>query len=134
MPVPDQELRVEPFPKLHHLGLETTFCGIEHYLSSTSSPIYQFLGLKYATIPARFRQSHLCSSYPDITDASHHGPICPQDQQTKSVEETLFGISQLEIPQQDLKQDEFECLNLNITCPGGLTPHSRLPVMLWIHG
>ena len=50
------------------------------------------------------------------------------------MEETLFGISQQEIPQQDLKQDEFECLNLNITCPAGLTPQCRLPVMLWIHG
>ena len=61
-------------------------------------------------------------------------PICPQDKSAKSIEETLFGISQEEIPQQDLKQDEFECLRLNITCPAGLTPHSRLPVMLWIHG
>jgi hypothetical protein len=50
------------------------------------------------------------------------------------MEETLFGISQQEIPQQHLKQDEFECLNLNITCPAGLPPLSRLPVMLWIHG
>lgn len=50
------------------------------------------------------------------------------------MEETLFGISPQEIPQQELKQDEFECLNLNITCPAGLTPLSRLPVMLWIHG
>ena len=153
MPVPDQELRTEPFPKLHHLGLETTFCGIEHYLSSTTTPIHQFLGIKYATIPARFRQSHLCTSYPDITDASHHGyarssasvflfikkillprPICPQDKLARGIEETLFGISQEEIPQQDLKQDEFGCLNLNITCPAGLTPRSRLPVILWIHG
>ena len=61
-------------------------------------------------------------------------PICPQDKLAKSMEETLFGISQQEIPQQDLKQDEFDCLNLNITCPAGLTPLSRLPVMLWIHG
>ena len=50
------------------------------------------------------------------------------------MEETLFGISQQETPQQELKQDEFECLNLNITCPAGLKPLSRLPVMLWIHG
>jgi Carboxylesterase family len=35
---------------------------------------------------------------------------------------------------QNLKQIESECLNLNITCPGGLTRESRLPVMVWIHG
>ena len=64
----------------------------------------------------------------------HHRPICPQDKSATSMEETLFGITQQEIPHQDLRQDEFECLNLNITCPAGLTPLSSLPVMLWIHG
>ena len=46
----------------------------------------------------------------------------------------LFGLHHEEIPRQEFKQDEFECLNLNIICPGGLTPESRVPVMLWIHG
>jgi carboxylesterase type B len=32
------------------------------------------------------------------------------------------------------KQDEFECLNLNITCPADHHSESRLPVMVWIHG
>jgi Carboxylesterase family len=35
---------------------------------------------------------------------------------------------------QNLKQIESECLNLNITCPSGMTRESRLPVMVWIHG
>ncbi|KAF8156994.1 Alpha/Beta hydrolase protein [Crassisporium funariophilum] len=128
------ESQTGPFPKLHHLGLETTFCGIEHKISTPVAPIHQYLGIKYATIPARFRQSRLCTSYPTITDASQHGPICPQLRNSKSIEETLFGIAQEDIPVQNLKQDEFECLNLNITCPAGLTPRSRIPVMLWIHG
>ena len=50
------------------------------------------------------------------------------------MEETLFGIPQAQIPVPDLKQDEFECLNLNVTCPAGLNPLSRIPVMLWVHG
>jgi carboxylesterase type B len=25
-------------------------------------------------------------------------------------------------------------LNLNIICPAGLTPDSKVPVMLWVHG
>ncbi|KAH9477763.1 Lipase 3 [Psilocybe cubensis] len=132
MPVPgsSQEL----YPKHHHLGLEATFCGLEHPLSTPDTPIHQFLGIKYAHIPARFRQSVLCTTYPPIVDASKHGPICPQQRATKSMEETLFGIPLDEIPNQNLKQDEFECLNLNITCPAGLTPDSRLPVMIWVHG
>ncbi|PPQ70233.1 hypothetical protein CVT25_011293 [Psilocybe cyanescens] len=132
MPVPGSSTEI--YPKLHHLGFETTFCGVEHPLSTTDTPIHQYLGIKYATVPARFRQSKLCTSYPPIVDASQHGPICPQTRSTKSMEETLFGIPQDEIPDQHLKQDEFECLNLNITCPAGLTPESRLPVMLWVHG
>jgi carboxylesterase type B len=61
-------------------------------------------------------------------------PICPQLKNIKSVEEALIGVADELIPKQNLKYDEFECLNLNITCPAGLTPQSRLPVMLWLHG
>lgn len=61
-------------------------------------------------------------------------PICPQKRSTKLSEETLFGITPNLTAGPELQQDEFECLNLNITCPGGLTPNSRAPVMLWIHG
>lgn len=61
-------------------------------------------------------------------------PICPQSTNVKSVEEALIGVRDDLVPKQFLKQDEFECLNLNITCPAGLTPQSRLPVMLWLHG
>jgi len=46
----------------------------------------------------------------------------------------MFGLSPDESPTQTFKQNEFECLNLTITCPAGLNSQSRLPVMLWIHG
>lgn len=38
------------------------------------------------------------------------------------------------VPCQVFKQNEFECLNLNITCPADAFPGSRLPVMFFIHG
>jgi len=60
-------------------------------------------------------------------------PVCPQTK-GKTVEEELLGFSDDEFPIQNFKQIESECLNLNITCPGGLTRESRVPVMLWIHG
>lgn len=50
------------------------------------------------------------------------------------MEEELINVSEEDFPPQNFKQIESECLNLNITCPGGLTRDSRLPVMLWIHG
>ena len=60
-------------------------------------------------------------------------PICPQPK-TKGYEEELFGLSEDVIPPQTLKQNEFECLNLNITCPSTAYPGSHLPVMFFVHG
>ncbi|KAH7918253.1 alpha/beta-hydrolase [Leucogyrophana mollusca] len=118
---------------LHHSALETTFRGIEHAVSTPDVPINQFRGIKYAHVPLRFRQSKLYTSYPSIVDATRYGPICPQSNQ-KSFEEELIGLPDSDIPRQVFKQDEFECLNLNITCPAGVHSESRLPVMVWIHG
>ncbi|KAJ7089265.1 Alpha/Beta hydrolase protein [Mycena belliarum] len=128
MPVPS-----EAQPVLLHSGLGTAFYGIQHASSTPATPIHQYRGIKYASIPARFRQSHLVTTLPPKTDASCYGPICPQLQK-KSFEEELFGLGRNDVPQQALEQDEFECLNLNITCPAGLTSQSRVPVMLWVHG
>ncbi len=60
-------------------------------------------------------------------------PICPQPK-GKTNEEELFAFTGAETSAQNFKQIESECLNLNITCPGGLTRESRLPVMVWVHG
>ncbi|KAJ7598572.1 Alpha/Beta hydrolase protein [Mycena floridula] len=120
-----------PRSSFHHSSLETTFHGVIHGISSPEVPILQYRGIKYAYIPARFCQSKLFTSYPVETDATKYGPICPQLKSSKTAEETLFGLDDADIPKQNLKQNELECLNLNITCPAGL---SRLPVMVWIHG
>ncbi|KAJ4468874.1 Alpha/Beta hydrolase protein [Lentinula aciculospora] len=121
-------------PEVQHMVLETVFRGVEHPLSTLNTPIHQYRGIKYASIPARFRQSKVFASYPPLVDASRYGPICPQVKNMNSFEETLFGLNDDDIPKQILKQNEFECLNLNITCPGGLSSQSRLPVMVWVHG
>ena len=61
-------------------------------------------------------------------------PICPQIRKLRTHEELLFGIPLEELPVRKLKQDEFECLNMNIICPAALTPDSKVPVMVWVHG
>ncbi|TBU29371.1 carboxylesterase [Dichomitus squalens] len=122
-----------PEPVVLHEDLKTTFTGVVHQVSTPDAPVHQYRGIKYATIPARFRQSNLLTRYPPVTDCSRHGPICPQPS-FKSVEEELFNLTEDCIPNQALEQSEFECLNLNITCPANVTPDSYLPVMLWIHG
>ncbi|KAK7046884.1 carboxylic ester hydrolase [Favolaschia claudopus] len=120
-------------PALYHPGLKTTLYGLQHRDSTPEVPIHQYRGIKYASIPARFRQSRLVTTLPPKTDATRYGPICPQLHK-KCIEEELFGLGHPDLPQQILEQNEFECLNLNITCPAGLTPQSALPVMLWVHG
>lgn len=146
MPIP-----CDAKPVLHHSGLKTTLYGVHHQASTPEWPIHQYRGIKYASIPARFRQSLLLTALPPKTDASCYGcarysfgvytsnneqtirPICPQLRK-KCFEEELFGLGRADVPQQILEQNELECLNLNITCPSGLTAQSRLPVMLWVHG
>ena len=121
--------------RCHHRALNTTFEGIKHPLSTPEASLHQFLGIKYASIPARFRQSKLCTTYPSTkTVASQHGPVCPQLLRQQTAEQLLFGVAESDLPIQQLEYDEFECLNLNITCPAALSSTSRLPVMLWIHG
>ncbi|KAF5356592.1 hypothetical protein D9758_008226 [Tetrapyrgos nigripes] len=133
MPVP-QIITPELVPEAHHVALDTTFRGIEHPLSAADAPVHQYRGIKYATVPARFRPSKLVTSYPHYVDATKYGPICPQVKNMKSFEETIFGLSDEDLPKQVPKQNEFECLNLNITCPAGLNAQSHLPVMVWVHG
>ncbi|KAL4257101.1 Carboxylic ester hydrolase [Pleurotus pulmonarius] len=121
-------------PELYHTLLGTLFIGVEHPVSSTEIPIHQYRGIKYASVSTRFRPSKLFATYPRRTDATKYGPICPQRRLKKSLEEELFGLSEVDIPHEAFKQNEFECLNMNITCPAGIDSHSRLPVMVWIHG
>ena len=139
-------------PVVLHENLHTTFNGIVHPISNEQAAVHQYLGIKYASVPARFRHSKLFTSFPPVVDATQNGsviqllyigcniylsrwssPICPQSR-SQSYEMELFGLPDDVLPQQILKQSEFECLNLNITCPAGVVPGSGLPVMLFIHG
>ena len=45
-----------PEPVILHEDLKTTFTGVVHPISTPDAPVHQYLGIKYASIPARFRQ------------------------------------------------------------------------------
>jgi len=62
-------------PEVHHVVLDTTFRGIEHPLSAADVPIHQYRGIKYASVPARFRQSKLVTKYPPLVDAAKYGYV-----------------------------------------------------------
>jgi len=118
-------------PSVHCPSLSTTFVGIQHSLSGPECQIHQYRGIKYASIPGRFRRSQLHTLYSRITDAKTHGPIAPQIKRVRP-ETSLFRFVREE--PSPLIQDEFECLNLIITAPGRKHMKGPLPVMVWIHG
>jgi carboxylesterase type B len=62
-------------PEIRHTTLDTTFVGVAHSLSTSDLPINQFRGIKYASVPARFRQAKLFTSYPRVTDATRYGYV-----------------------------------------------------------
>lgn len=62
-------------PVVRHTTLKTTFTGLQHVLSTAEAPLHQYRGIKYATIPARFRQSRLFTSYRSSTDATRYGYV-----------------------------------------------------------
>lgn len=37
-------------------------------------------------------------------------------------------------PEHQYEMDEFQCLNLNVTCPKGLAQAEGFPVAVWVHG
>jgi len=47
---------IDGAPSLFHEVLHATFNGVLHPLSTDETPVHQYLGVKYASIPARFRQ------------------------------------------------------------------------------
>ena len=60
-------------PVVLHQKLHTTFTGVVHPISTEEAVVHQYLGIKYASVPARFRQSKLFTSYPASTDATRYG-------------------------------------------------------------
>ncbi|KAJ5097943.1 hypothetical protein N7532_004944 [Penicillium argentinense] len=116
-------------PEVHHPMLNATFKGIKRDDQDTG--VYQFLGIKYARVPARFERAEPVEGFGGaIVDSTRYGPRCPQaDVDVRHL---------LRIPEdfaiRPEKEDEFECLNLEITCPPVLSTTEPLPVLVWIHG
>jgi carboxylesterase type B len=132
-----------PSPKVNHPQLQTTFHGVSHLPSILPTPIAQFRGIQYATIPCRFRRAVLRITYPESYDAKNHGSPCPQPP-VPLIEDVLSGLiaqpdhvnttSGLPPKSEWTPADEFQCLNLVITCPADVKPDAKLPVMVYIHG
>jgi carboxylesterase type B len=94
--------------------------------------ITNFRGIPYATVNERWTHSTVLNSLPDSFDATDFGPRCVQ----KSGAVLVTGGENDPTP----GDDEFNCLNLNVTVPTEFLPgraggkKGLLPVMVWIHG
>ena len=92
-----------------------------------------FRGIPYASVGKRWTHSRTKHSLPSPFDATKYGPRCVQGDGPVLVS---GGVTD-PIP----GDDEFKCLNLNITVPNEAlsianadSGHPLLPVMFWIHG
>jgi carboxylesterase type B len=97
--------------------------------------VANYLGLKYASIPARFRTAKIVKlgELGGILDARHYGPCCPQPANlNQGKRKHLFADTRSWPP---LVSSEFDCLNLNIYAPPPRSDWSaKVPVVVWIHG
>ncbi|KAI1619315.1 Alpha/Beta hydrolase protein, partial [Exophiala viscosa] len=97
--------------------------------------VANYLGLKYASIPARFRTATLLEvdRLGDFVDASAYGPCCPQPENKNQESRRHLFAGTVSWP--PVSMSEFECLNLNIYTPSeSLLDPSGCPVVVWIHG
>jgi carboxylesterase type B len=92
-----------------------------------------FRGIPYATVSKRWTHSRVQNSLPSQFDATKFGSRCVQE----AGEVLVSGGSNDPTP----GDDEFDCLNMNITVPKECLSYServdarkKIPVMFWIHG
>lgn len=92
-----------------------------------------FRGIPYASVERRWTHSRVQHHLPATFDATKFGPRCVQ----REGHVLVTGGKSDPTP----GDDEFKCLNLNITVPkNALLAHESshtgqpLPVLVWIHG
>jgi hypothetical protein len=61
-------------PTIRHETLSTFFTGLErNFFNTGGSNVWQFKGIKYGTIPARFYQASMNEKFPTISNATSYG-------------------------------------------------------------
>ncbi|OBT53622.1 hypothetical protein VE04_05340 [Pseudogymnoascus sp. 24MN13] len=121
-------------PSLIHSSLHAVLDGTEAKLDPTAYAVEHYRGIKYGKISQRFAKAALVDDWHgEKLDCSRFGPQCPQNNVDAG---HLLRIPEiLDKGQEEVKQDEFECLNLNVSVPARTTStKDLLPVLMWIHG
>ena len=87
---------------------------------TVSDAMDEYLGIPYAAPPVgalRWEPPAPASGWSGVREATELGPHCAQPA-------SPYGIA----------STSEDCLYLNVYAPPGASEHSRLPVMVWIHG
>ncbi|KAJ9134335.1 Carboxylic ester hydrolase [Pleurostoma richardsiae] len=95
--------------------------------------VWHFRGITYGHIPKRFASPEYVALREGEVDATRFGPQCPQPRVDVG---HLLRIPP-DVPiSPHIAEDEFGCLNLNITCPPRTNSSdvTLLPVLVWVHG
>ncbi|KAI5803015.1 Alpha/Beta hydrolase protein [Geopyxis carbonaria] len=97
--------------------------------------VVQYRGIPYGVVNERFSVPVIASSLNGKSlDCTKYGPISPQ--MDLDGERVWFSIPDDQVvPSIDsFRQDEFKCLNLNISVPSKLPNSEKVPVLVYIHG
>ncbi|KAH9061818.1 alpha beta-hydrolase [Lactarius deliciosus] len=110
------------------------------FVGTTANGTNKFLGIPFAQPPVgdlRFRLPKAFGAYVGKHNASAFGLSCPQQAKLLAVPDGLppptlqflLGLG----PSTTISTSE-DCLTLNVIAPAGVTPGSKLPVVVWIYG
>ena len=96
------------------------------------SPILKLcrMGTRWTSLTAHSLGKSRLLSYADCANSMTHSPICPQV--STDFHHLLRIPEDVKAQEPPVSQDEFECLNLDITVPS--VSKSGMPVLIWIHG
>lgn len=113
--------------ELKHETLHATLCGV------ALDHCTQFRGIQYGVVPSRFAKPELFVNKDATVDCRKWGPRCPQNK--FDIGHLLRAPEGEEIFYDD-DEDEFKCLNLDVTVPKGegRKKGDLLPVLVWVHG
>ncbi|KAH6985176.1 Alpha/Beta hydrolase protein [Ilyonectria destructans] len=95
-------------------------------------PTWHFRGIPYGRISKRYAKPEYVEFTGQNLDATKFGPQCPQPH--VDIGHLLRLPRHISMPH--IGQDEFKCLNLNVSRPAqaDIAGKGLLPVLVWVHG